>query len=51
MMYVNVFLNNKMIMKVRKKYMELLIWEVFVYVVLNVVLYLLICKVFMFKVY
>lgn len=51
MINVNVFLNNKIIMKVRKKYMELLIWEVFVYVVFNVVLYLLIYIVFVFKVY
>lgn len=51
MMYANVLPNNKMIMKARKKYMELLIWEVPAYVAPNVVLYLSIYKVSMLKAY
>lgn len=45
----NVLPNNKIIMKARKKYMELLIWEVPAYVAPNVVLYLSIYTVSMLK--
>lgn len=45
----NVLPNNKIIMKARKKYMELLIWEVLAYVAPNVVLYLSIYTVSMLK--
>lgn len=47
----NVLPNNKIIMKARKKYMELLIWEVPAYVAPNVVLYLSIYTVSMLKAY
>lgn len=47
----NVLPNNKIIMKARKKYMELLIWEVPAYVAPNVVLYLSIYTVSMLQAY
>lgn len=49
MINANVLPNNKIIMKARKKYMELLIWEVPAYVAPNVVLYLSIYTVSMLK--
>lgn len=47
----NVLPNNKIIMKARKKYMELLIWEVPAYVAPNVLLYLSIYTVSMLQAY